>query len=264
LALLFGASCTAAEELRFPTLNRELVESRVKRVSYGNEQRSQVLQRLFEESGCRGAQIQIQVVKQSKLGNVICTITGSTDSVIIVGAHFDHVELGQGAVDNWSGAALLSSLFQTVALEQRKHTFIFVGFTDEEKGLVGSRFYAGNMSSQQRQKVKAMVNLECLGLSNTGLWLSQADARLAVMLKYVADALGLPLTATNVEQVGSSDSVSFSKKKIPSLTVHSVTQETFKVLHSPQDKLAAINMLYYYDTYRLLAAYLVYLDSKLD
>jgi Zn-dependent M28 family amino/carboxypeptidase len=68
-------------------------------------------------------------------------LPGSSDQVIIVGAHFDRVPEGDGVVDNWSGASLLPSLYEAVKNEPRKHTYIFIGFTDEEQGEVGSRFY---------------------------------------------------------------------------------------------------------------------------
>ncbi|PYX03200.1 MAG: Zn-dependent exopeptidase M28, partial [Acidobacteria bacterium] len=38
---------------------------------------------------------------RSKLPNVICVLPGSSDKVIIVGAHFDRVSEGDGVVDNW-------------------------------------------------------------------------------------------------------------------------------------------------------------------
>src|SRR5260370_15932272 len=67
----------------------------------------------------------------------ICVLPGSSGKVI-VGAHFDHVSEGDGVVDNWSGASLLPSLYQTVKNEPRKHTHIFIGFTDAELREVGS------------------------------------------------------------------------------------------------------------------------------
>ncbi|MGH9651127.1 MAG: hypothetical protein ACRD3I_11740, partial [Terriglobales bacterium] len=102
-----------------------------------------------------------------------------------------------------------------------------------------------------------------LGLSSTKVWLSHADKGLAAALNNVAHSMKLPLAGVNVEQVGSSDSESFAKRSIPSLTIHSVTQETFPILHSSQDTLAAIHLDDYYATYRLVAAYLSYLDQKL-
>lgn len=101
------------------------------------------LKQIFTEAGCDESHLSEQPVKGSKLPNVICVLPGSSDRVIIVGAHFDRVPDGDGVVDNWSGASLLPSLYEAVKLEPRKHTYIFVGFTDEEKGEVGSHFLRG-------------------------------------------------------------------------------------------------------------------------
>ncbi len=46
--------------------------------------------------------------------------------------------------------------------------------------------------------------------------------------------------------------------------LHSVTQDRFGILHSSLDDLAAVRLNDYYDTYRLLAAYLAYLDTALN
>ena len=262
--VLLGNSWGFSSDLRFSTVKREVVESRLKLVTRGNDKRSDSLRHLFEESGCGGERLQVQKVPRAKLGNIVCTLPGRSDSVIVVGAHFDHAELGEGAVDNWSGAALLPSLLQAVSTQPRNHTYIFIGFTDEEKGLVGSEFYASTLTHDQQNKVRAMVNLDSLGLAPTAIWLNRADPKLALALKVVADSLKLPLLATNVDQVGSTDSVSFSQRKIPSITIHSVNQQTWAILHSPNDKLAAVNTDAYFATYRLVSAYLVYLDSLFE
>jgi Zn-dependent M28 family amino/carboxypeptidase len=261
ICLLVGFAL--AEELSFQPVKREVVEERMKQVTFGNEKRSKRLQALFKESQCEGERFSTQHVPGFNLGNIICVLPGASDSVIIVGAHFDHAHLGHGAVDNWSGAALLPSLYQSIATEKRKHTYVFIGFTEEEKGLIGSEYYAYTLRREQRGKIRAMINLDSLGLGTPVIWLTQGDAQLAGLLKTVADGLKIPLMGVNMDGVGSTDSVSFSKRNIPSLTIHSIRQETLSVLHSPNDTLAAIKLDDYYETYRLIAAYLVYLDSKL-
>lgn len=83
--------------------------------------------------------------------------------MIIIGAHYDHVDAGDGVVDNWSGASLLASLYQAVKVEPRTHSYIFIGFTDEEKGEVGSHFYVRQMTQEQVALTDAMVNMDTLG-----------------------------------------------------------------------------------------------------
>ena len=124
--------------MRYNLVSREGGISRVKQYKGNDQQREATLKQLFSDSGCGGTNLVEQKVKKSALPNVICTLPGSSGRVIIVGAHFDHVAEGDGVVDNWSGASLLPSLYEAVKTQPRKHTYIFIGFTDEEKGEVGS------------------------------------------------------------------------------------------------------------------------------
>jgi hypothetical protein len=67
----------------------------------------------------------------------------------------------------------------------------------------------------------------------------------------------------NVDNLGTADSESFARYQIPRITLHSVTQETWPILHSARDKLDAVKMKDYYDSYHLVAAYLTDLDEVL-
>ena len=90
-----------------------------------------------------------------------------------------------------------------------------------------------------------------------------ADKMLLDALASVASASKLPAAVMNVPQGASADSESFASCRIPSITLHSVTTRTWPILHSPFDKMAAIKMNDYYDSYKLIAEYLLYLDEKL-
>lgn len=222
-----------------------------------------MLKQMFADAGCDDQHLSEQQVKGSKLPNVICILPGSSDKVIIVGAHFDRVSDGDGVVDNWSGASLLASLYEAVKIESRKHTYIFIGFTDEEKGEVGSRFYVRQMTKEQVVATDAMVNMDTLGLASTEVWLGHSDKTLTNALVYIAKQLNAPLTAVNVEQVGSTDAEQFSERKIPRITIHSLTQESWNahILHTSKDKFSAMHLDDYYQTYCVLGAYLAFLDQ---
>jgi hypothetical protein len=257
--------CVGAERVYYDPISRELVENRLKQYKGNDRQREATLKALFSEAGCGEAQISEQKVDGSKLPNLICTLPGKSDDVIIVGAHYDHVDFGNGVVDNWSGASLLPSLYEAIKHVPRSHTFIFIGFTDEEKGEVGSHYYAQAMTQQQVAKTAAMVNMDVIGLAPTEVWATHSDKNLVNVLLNVAGQMKIPVTKMNVEEVGSTDSVQFADRKIPSITVHSVTQVAWNthVLHSSKDKLSALNLDDYYETYRLLSAYLAFLDGVL-
>jgi len=173
------------------------------------------------------------------------------------------VSEGDGVVDNWSGASLLPSLYEAVKIEPRKHTYIFIGFTDEEQGLVGSRFYVRQMTKAQIAATDAMVNMDTLGLAPSEVWASHSDKRLSGVLASIAKQLNLPLSGVDVDKIGSSDGESFAERKIPRITIHSLTQETWNagILHTSKDKFSALRLDDYYQTYRLLAAYIAFLDQ---
>jgi hypothetical protein len=65
----------------------------------------------------------------------------------------------------------------------------------------------------------------------------------------------------NVHKVGRSDSDSFQDLKVPAICIHSVTTETFPILHTARDQMSAMHFDDYYNTYLLLRAYLAYLDE---
>lgn len=261
--LLHAWIVATSETLRFSLVSQEGVEDRLRKYTGDNKQRETTLKQMFTDAGCDGQHISEQPVKGSKLPNVICVLPGSSDKVIIVGAHFDRVSQGDGVVDNWSGASLLPSLYEAVKTEPRQHTYIFIGFTDEEKGLVGSHYYVRQMTKEQVAAADAMVNMDTLGLASTEVWASHSDKVLYGALIYIARQLNVPLDGVNVDQIGSSDAESFTERKIPRITIHSLTQETWnaRILHTPKDKLSAMRLDDYYQTYRLLAAYVAYLDQ---
>jgi Zn-dependent M28 family amino/carboxypeptidase len=125
---------------------------------------------------------------------------------------------------------------------------------------VGSRFFAKQLGVEEQSKIRAMVNMDSLGLSDTKVWVTRADKALVQAAAGVAHSLNLPLAEVNVEKVGESDSRPFVDNKIPAIDFHSVTQETLPILHSGRDTISAIRLPEYENTYALLVAYLAYLD----
>jgi Zn-dependent M28 family amino/carboxypeptidase len=143
---------------------------------------------------------------------------------------------------------------------------VFIGFTGEESGLVGSRHYARTMTKEQTTRTDAMVNMDTLGLASTEIETGHSDKKLTSVLAYIAQKVNLPVTGVNVGAIGITDSQSFADRKIPSITIHSLTQEAWdsRILHSPNDRLSAIRMNEYYQTYCLVSAYLILLDIVLS
>jgi hypothetical protein len=244
---------------------RAVIQTRLRSFSPTDSEREKRIRNWFTEAGCDGKRLSEQALDPGLPPNVICVLPGTTQEAVVIGAHTDHVASGDGVVDNWTGSVLLPALLYSLSAQPRRHTFVFVAFSGEEKGLLGSRYYVDHLSSDERTRIEAMVNFDSLGLGPTKVWASHADKSLLAALMRTASAVKLPISAVNVEDVGATaDSESFASYNIPRITLHSVTQETWPILHSPSDTLEAIRMSDYYDSYKLVARYLLYLDETLS
>jgi Zn-dependent M28 family amino/carboxypeptidase len=253
----------AADQLHYFLATPPEIEQRLKDHKGNDTKREAILKALFETVGCSGQQLVEQPVKGLKQPNIICTLPGAAESQIVVGAHYDHVDFGEGVVDNWSGASLLPSLYQSLKSDPRHHTFVFVSFSGEEKGLVGSRFYVATLPKESISRIQAMVTMDTLALGPTAVWVSRSDKDLVQALNTTAYSLKLPLKGVNVEKVGQSDEEPFIDRHVRTITIHSLTQETLSILHSPRDNYDAVHFDDYYQSYRLIAAYLAFLDQDL-
>ena len=56
----------------------------------------------------------------------------------------------------------------------------------------------------------------------------------------------------------------FREKEIPAITVHTLTQRTLHVLHTPADTIEAVHLDDYYQTYKLVISDLVALDDLVN
>lgn len=252
----------APAEIHFAPVPSEVVEQRLKAYTVKNNSREPAVRMLFEDAGCGDDKLSEQKVGGTKAPNLICTLSGSSETEIVVGAHFDLIEAGHGVIDNWTGASLLPSLYQGLDTIPRRHTFRFVAFAGEEKGLLGSHAYVKQVL-KTHEPVVAMVNMDTLGLAESEVWVSGSDPKLMGMLQGTAQATHLPLTGMNVPDGASTDSASFMAKRIPAITIHSLTPGALTLLHSRNDKIEAVNLERYYRTYRLVLAFAAVLDSQL-
>jgi len=266
--LCIGCACLSqaqsAPSIPSRLQSREVIEAHLKAFSTKNYERETLIRNWLSEADCAAANLSEQALERKLPPNVICVLPGKSKRVILVGAHTDHVDsFGDGVVDNWTGAILLPALLYSLSAQPRGHTFVFVGFSGEEKGLVGSHYYADHLTVAQRSNIDAVVNFDSLGLGPTKVWASHADKFLVDELMRVAKSGNLPLSVMNPENGASADSESFAPYRVPRVTLHSVTMQTWSMLHSPRDKLAAVKLDDLYDSYKLIMDYLVHLDGTL-
>ena len=180
----------------------------------------------------------------------------------MVGAHYDSAG-GDGVIDNWTGAILLPSLGQFVREKQRRHAFEFVAFAAEEKGLLGSSAYLKALTKDERKQIAAVVTLDSLGLATTKCWPNSSSEELVFMAARVAQAMQLDFAGVDVDAVGTTDSATFHRAGIPVLSLHSVTQDTWRVINSSKDVWSSLKWKEYYETHKFVSALLIYLDQML-
>ncbi|HSW49475.1 MAG TPA: M28 family peptidase [Bryobacteraceae bacterium] len=247
-----------AQSISFTPVAPSVLEERVKQVASEDQDRMQALKKLFEAAGC--PQISEQAVPGAPTPNVVCTLPGTERNTVVVGAHYGKPAKGDGVIRNWSGAALLPSLLESLNKSPRRLTYVFVGFSDQQKGLRGSKAYAKDV---KKDTVKAMLNIESLGLGPTKIWLDQADKNLVSGMARVATSVKVPISGMNLDEATEVDSQPFKDKNIPTIHVHSISAADAKIPGSEKDTAAALQMDEYGNTYRLLAVYLAFLDNTL-
>ncbi|ACB85679.1 M20/M25/M40 family metallo-hydrolase [Natranaerobius thermophilus] len=96
--------------------------------------------------------------------NVIATREGSTDKQVVMGAHIDTVDYSEtlGADDNASGVGIMLEVAERFADIDTEHTLVFIAFGAEEVGLQGSNYYVNQMTDEEIENTKAMINLDSL------------------------------------------------------------------------------------------------------
>lgn len=265
IAAVLLAPAVAPQTIEYRILKEGVLEDRLRLAHPKVAERYKRLRALFEETGC--PDLQTQKVAASKEPNLICVVNGAAGAAgtprrIVVGAHFDSAG-GDGLIDNWTGAILLPSLAEFMREKPRRHTFHFAGFAAEERGLLGSLAYLRSIPKADRHLIDAVLTMDSLGLTPTKFWPNSSTSELVKMTARLAHALKLDFAGVNLDQVGSTDSMTFFRAKIPVLSLHSVTQQTWQLINSPKDVRASLSWKDYYDTHRLIFALLVYLDEAL-
>jgi len=94
--------------------------------------------------------------------NIIATKAGKSFREIIVGAHYDSVDVGRGADDNASGVGVMIEVAELVFSLETPYTIHFIAFGSEENDLDGSYYFVDQLSSAELKNIIAMVNLDSL------------------------------------------------------------------------------------------------------
>jgi hypothetical protein len=110
---------------------------------------------------------------QNILGMVPGTDKSLKDSFIFFTAHYDHLgKMGKavfpGANDNASGIAMLLNLAKYYVANPQKYSIVFVAFSGEEIGLVGSHFFVKNPLVPLEQ-IRFLINIDLMANGADGI-----------------------------------------------------------------------------------------------
>lgn len=94
--------------------------------------------------------------------NVIAVKPGALENEVIIGAHYDSVDIdgNKGADDNASGVAIMLEVAERLANVETPYTLRFIAFGAEEVGLKGSKYYVSQMTQNEIENTVAMINLD--------------------------------------------------------------------------------------------------------
>ena len=120
--------------------------------------------------------IKNKFIKEYRTHNVVGCIMGTAcpDSFLVYTAHYDHLGMmGKGtyfpgANDNASGTSMMLGLARYFSRHPQRYSIVFIGFSGEEAGLLGSGFFTDhpliNLSN-----IKFLVNLDLVGTGVDGI-----------------------------------------------------------------------------------------------
>ncbi|WP_141731032.1 M28 family metallopeptidase [Oligoflexus tunisiensis] len=160
--------------------------------------------------------------------NVIATLPGRSrpDEVYVVGAHYDSTserpfELAPGAEDNASGTAGLLTLARLFAEQPPEATLIFIAFSGEEQGLLGSRAWLKNWLADGRtQQIHGVFIMDMIGYSGDGeldCLLETSPASQPFLSQIQAAHKDAELVLTSSLDYWGSDHVPFLDNRIPAV-----------------------------------------------
>lgn len=201
------------------------------------------------------AEIAVEVVrKQAAVSNVVGYWPGETEEFVVIGAHYDHLGLGDdsslapdavgevhhGADDNASGTAGVIALARAIAAQGigRRGT-LFIAFAGEEVGLLGSQHWVENPTRSLANAV-AMLNMDMIGRIDQSKIYVGGTGTAALFSELVEDATDEASFEVSLSQsgYGASDHTSFTAKGVPVLFFFSGLHADY---HKPSDTWDKIN-----------------------
>jgi hypothetical protein len=181
--------------------------------------------------------------------NVMGLLPGETKEYVVIGAHYDHLGLGEqfsmapsmagtthpGADDNASGTAGVLELARYFSAQPKPNRgILFMAYAGEELGLLGSSHYV-NHPLLPIEDAAAMINMDMIGRIRDGrvfIGGTGTGASFQALLDDAVKTTPLKLEFSDTTGYGSSDHTSFTTKQVPVLFFFSGLHGDY---HKPTD-----------------------------
>ena len=205
-----------------------------------------------------GKKVRIKTSVESRMirvRNVVGVLPGKDSSeIIVVGGHYDHLGkhdgwIWNGADDNASGTVgimTLAKAFMAAGVQPEK-TIVFAAWTGEEKGLLGSKYFAGHPYDDAEMILN--LNYDMISRDNRddslGVKCSMVYTKKYSVLKELTDkhneeyGLGLDIRyRPSASPRGGSDHTSFAQKDVPVMYFMAGFPPEY---HQPDDHISLVN-----------------------
>ncbi len=200
------------------------------------------------------------IIKHCNARNVVAVLESNDpqykDRYIVIGAHYDHLGMGgyesgsrmpdtiavhNGADDNASGTAGVLELAEYLSSlrDSLKRSIIFVAFDAEERGLLGSNYFATH-PPVPKDKIDFMINMDMIGQCTGNV--SVMGVGTAKQAKDIFESIKYDTTKIKVKlydkAYGGSDHASFIDQGIPAVFVYASKGDSY---HTPFDDIDKID-----------------------
>ena len=249
---VFHCTRAALEKMLKPAIETDLAALE-KAIDEGPKPHSRVLKgwRIVGQADVQQTDAQVK--------NVIAVLEGEgplADETLVIGAHYDHLGMGargsrspgsneihNGADDNGSGTTVLLEVARRLATRQGKprRRIVFIAFTGEERGLLGSEHYCENPLFPL-EKTVAMLNMDMVGRLRDDKLVIHGTGTAKLLDELVSELsekkFGFDVTR-RPSGFGPSDQASFYAKKVPVLHFFTGTHADY---HRPSDDFDKLNI----------------------
>ena len=203
--------------------------------------------------------------------NVCGYIPGETDTMIVFTAHYEHLGMHgdtifYGAHDNASGTAAVLDLARMLSTVNyplpTKYTYVFLFFSGEESGLVGSAYFA-DIPLIKMNKVKLLMNIDLFCGGDDGLMVVNANAPETKpyidLLEQLNDSRHYAAKIGRRDNAPNSDHWYLSKQ-CPAVFVYTLGGP-FGGYHSPTDTCEGCGLGNYHNFMTLLKTFLEHMEQ---